>query len=265
MPAQATSRVLTPAQAAISVVKCSIGAGSFALPNAYANAGIFASIILTCIMAAVTAYSINLLLESEHFLNEVVARSRESTRNIDNSAVYNAVNAQEDDRSVINATATSARGIELITNSQLQANAAAGGDHDTSSFHVQTTVLSEHGPKESASIPELSRAIINLSTDSLTIGCVSRASFATLAYGVIQILVMCTAIGVSAAYFVFCAELIINLLGDHVQDARGIVWFLVPFEAVLCSLEDVRSLQTTTVSAMHDISCICLIGLQRCY
>jgi len=58
-------RPLSALQAALSMIKCSVGAGSFALPYAFAHTGILLSLCLTCIMAAVSAYSIHLLLEVE--------------------------------------------------------------------------------------------------------------------------------------------------------------------------------------------------------
>lgn len=55
----------TPNEAIISIVKCSIGAGSFSLPFAFVNGGIVASVILTLCLGFLSAYTLLLLSASE--------------------------------------------------------------------------------------------------------------------------------------------------------------------------------------------------------
>jgi len=64
-PSLSRPRPLSAVQAGVAMVKCSIGAGCFALPYAYANAGILLSIVVTCLLSAASAYTINLLLVVE--------------------------------------------------------------------------------------------------------------------------------------------------------------------------------------------------------
>jgi len=61
----ASPRPLTPAEAGLAMIKCGAGAGSFALPYAFANTGILLSIVLTCLLSAASAYTVHLLLVVE--------------------------------------------------------------------------------------------------------------------------------------------------------------------------------------------------------
>eukprot|EP00656_Telonema_subtile_P041664 TRINITY_DN4690_c0_g1_i1.p1 TRINITY_DN4690_c0_g1~~TRINITY_DN4690_c0_g1_i1.p1 ORF type:complete len:517 (-),score=75.69 TRINITY_DN4690_c0_g1_i1:158-1708(-) len=62
---QAKDDKLGPGHVGVNILKCAVGAGSFSLPYAFRNAGMWAGVVLTCVLGLLCYYTINLLVDAE--------------------------------------------------------------------------------------------------------------------------------------------------------------------------------------------------------
>mmetsp|Transcript_28575 Transcript_28575/g.92697 ORF Transcript_28575/g.92697 Transcript_28575/m.92697 type:complete len:592 (-) Transcript_28575:31-1806(-) len=208
-------RTSTPIQAAIALIKCAIGAGSFSLPGAFKNGGLVASFFTTIALGALSAYTVDLLARSERQMLHLLSLERER-RGL--------------------ATPTPRDEVDAETKGTAPALVALGAPmQDVASAKPALLALPAPELPHRLTYPELAR----LAFPAFTLYGVNAAEVITYC-GIVA-----TALGVCSVYLEFIAGAMVDVVPHTTQ----VDWtlFLFPLLLLLVLLRNLRHLAFTSL------------------